>query len=159
NPGAPVVENDSGTDATLTINTTGSNTFAGTFQDTGAKLAVTKTGSGTLILSGTHSNSGSITISAGTLQLGRGGASGAFQNNQEIVNNANLTISRNDAADNAFSLSNPISGTGAVHINGPGTTVMGGNYSYSGNTNVNNGVLLANGSLNTAGNVFVNASA
>lgn len=70
--GAGTVENAGGANArTLTVggdNT--STTFSGTLQDGGAfNLGLTKTGNGALTLSGANVNTGSITVSAGTLNL------------------------------------------------------------------------------------------
>ena len=73
NPGTAAVENGGTTLATLTV--AGTSTFAGVLQDgTGdGALALYKTGPGTLVLSGSNSFSGAVTINAGNLQLGMPG--------------------------------------------------------------------------------------
>jgi fibronectin-binding autotransporter adhesin len=77
-PGTPVVENANSTAATLTINNTGANTFAGVIQDGGGggALSLIKNGAGTLTLSGSLANtySGATTVTGGTLTLAAGGA-------------------------------------------------------------------------------------
>jgi autotransporter-associated beta strand protein len=60
--------------ANLTINQTGSTTFAGNLTNgatAGVLLSLTKSGGGTLTLSGTNNYSGATTINAGTLQFAR----------------------------------------------------------------------------------------
>jgi fibronectin-binding autotransporter adhesin len=70
-PGSPIVENGGATAATLTINTAGNDTYAGTLQNGGAgALAVTKTGTGKLTLTGTNTYTGTTTINGGTIEAG-----------------------------------------------------------------------------------------
>lgn len=61
-------------DSTLTLNiSTGTNTFAGTIGGTGTnenRIGLTKTGNGTLVLTGTNTYTGTTTISGGTLSVG-----------------------------------------------------------------------------------------
>ena len=49
-------------------------TFSGTLQNGAGTLALTKSGTGTLTLSGTNTYSGATTVSAGTLRAGSGSA-------------------------------------------------------------------------------------
>jgi fibronectin-binding autotransporter adhesin len=71
-PGAPVVENGGGANATLTIGNATANTYAGTMQDgSSGKLAVEFAGSAPFVLAGAATYSGATTLSGvGGLQLG-----------------------------------------------------------------------------------------
>lgn len=85
-PGAPVVENASATHATLTVNTNGSSTYAGTLQDGagGGTLALAKAGLGALTLSGSNSHTGGTVVNQGMLVAGSNsalGSGGATVNN------------------------------------------------------------------------------
>lgn len=73
--GTPVIENSNATNATLTVNTANTDTYAGVLQDgTAGTLALTKSGTGSLTLSGTNTYTGTTTVSAGTLQISGGSA-------------------------------------------------------------------------------------
>ena len=111
-----------------------------------------KIGPGTTILTGNNSYGGGTTINAGTLQLGDGGTSGSITGN--VVDNGIFAINRSDT----FTFGNVISGTGGFQQNGPGTTVLTGNNTYTGATAVNVGALVVNGSIANSA-VTVNAGA
>ncbi len=104
--------------------------------------AVTGTGSlnqvgvGTTILTGTDTYSGGTTISAGILQVGNGGTSGALGAGP-ITDNASLTI---DLSTNT-TLVGAIGGTGAFFQIGAGVTTLTGADSYSGPTTISAGTL------------------
>ncbi len=95
-------------DTTLEVDNTDSATQRGTISESGGSYAITKTGSGTLNLTGANSYSGGTTINAGTLEasndsaLGTGGltidASGTLE-----VNTTGLTVS-------------DLSGAGAINL-------------------------------------------
>jgi autotransporter-associated beta strand protein len=70
--GAGVVENESATSATLTLNNTGTQTFSGLLRNgtQAGVLSLTKDGLGTQILSGASTYTGSTTLNAGTLKFG-----------------------------------------------------------------------------------------
>lgn len=106
----------------LTLDQPTNTTYAGTFSGTGALL---KTGAGTLILTGDSPLTGTTTIADGTLQLGDGGTSGSLAG--PIVNNAILSIYRSDN----FTISNTITGSGALLLSGTGTVTFAGGYSGS----------------------------
>jgi fibronectin-binding autotransporter adhesin len=77
--GSPVVENASATPATLTFNiAANTSTYPGVLQDGpgGGALSLTKTGAGTLTLSGTNSLAGATTVMAGTLTTAGSGTIG-----------------------------------------------------------------------------------
>ena len=78
---------------------------------------------------------GGTTISAGAIQLGDGGTSGSIIGN--VTNNGTLIFNRSDTV----TFDGVISGTGNVAQLGTGTTVLLGDNTYSGSTEINAGVL------------------
>jgi autotransporter-associated beta strand protein len=101
--------------------------------------AITKSGQGTLILTGDNTYIGGATINGGTLQVGNGGATGNITGNSAaILNNGTLIINR----ANGFGLGNAISGTGALVQAGAGTTTVSGVNTFTGGTTINAGALL-----------------
>jgi autotransporter-associated beta strand protein len=102
---------------------------------------LTKTGSGTVTLSGANIYSGGTTITAGTLQLGSGSNSGSLTGN--ITDNATLVTDRSDT----YAFAGSISGSGGFEQLGSGTTVFTASNNYSGGTTISAGILqLGNGS-------------
>ena len=141
------------TSGTSTYGTTGVNVLAGTIGGTTAagvaanNLALTKTGTGTLVLGGNNTYTGATTISAGTLEIGAGGRLGAGSYAGNISNNGTLIYS----GTNAQTLSGIISGNGALTQNNTSTLTLdpgAGQSSSVGNFSVKNGaVLLKSGTL------------
>ncbi|MBU6303342.1 MAG: autotransporter-associated beta strand repeat-containing protein [Verrucomicrobia bacterium] len=98
------------------VNSTGLNSFSGTLSDGTGSLSVTKTGSGTQILTAAQNYTGATTINAGTLQLGvanalPGGASASI-----------VTIAGNNTGTNVGAVTT----TGSDRVLAPGTLDMGG---------------------------------
>lgn len=115
--------------------------------------AVVKVGAGTLTLTGNNTYTGGTTISGGALQLGAGTASGSVQGNIAIGSGASLIVNRSDD----ITLSNALSGDGALAQSGPGTTTIGTANTYTGGTTLNAGglTITAAGALGT-GAVTIN---
>jgi autotransporter-associated beta strand protein len=138
------LQGDSGIGAsnvTYTIGGANANTeFSGFIADGSiGTVALTKTGTGALILTGANTYSGGTTVSAGTLQLGDGlTSSGSVAGG--ITNNSVLVF----ANSLAETFSNNISGTGALGKTGAGTLTILVASSYSGGTTISNGMLLVN---------------
>ncbi len=107
----------------------------------------------TLILTGNNSYGGPTTISAGTLQVGVGGATGTLGSG-DVVNNGALVFNRSGE----LTVANSISGTGSLTKQGTGTVTLTGNNSYNGGTTITAGTL--KGTINSIrGDVLVNAGA
>ncbi|SIT49909.1 Outer membrane autotransporter barrel domain protein (fragment) [Paraburkholderia piptadeniae] len=127
--------------------------------DIGGSGSLTKMGAGTTILTGTNTYVGGTTVSAGTLQLGNGGASGSVSG--DIRDNATLTFDRSDQ----FALAGAVFGTGRVIQQGSGTTILNANNTYLGTTTVNAGTLAvgdaahSSAALSGGGNTIVRAGA
>jgi autotransporter-associated beta strand protein len=105
-------------------------------------VSLTKSGVGTWALSGTNTYTGTTTISAGTLQIGSGGASGSISNSIAISNSGTLAFNRSDD----YTYGGVISGSGAVAKSGAGTLTLSGTNNYTGATAVSTGTLLVTGS-------------
>ena len=97
---------------------------------------LTKTGAGTMVLSGNNTYSGVTTISAGTLQVGNGGTSGALGSGA-VVNNGALVFNRSDS----LSLGSAVSGSGSLRKLGANTLTLTGNHTFSGSTTIEAGTL------------------
>jgi YVTN family beta-propeller protein/autotransporter-associated beta strand protein len=121
-----------------TIDTNGFNaTFSGNIINSGSLI---KMGAGTLILLGNNTYTGGTTISAGTLQLGNGGAIGSILGN--VTNNGTLAFNRSDTV----TFAGLISGSGNLSQIGSGTTILTAENTYTGGTTISAGALqLGNG--------------
>ena len=103
---------------------------------------LTKYGTGTLVLTGNNAYNGPTTITAGTLQVGSGGATGQLGSG-EVTNNTALAFNLNLSSDYAPPA---ISGPGTVTVNdvssGAGLD-LNANSSYTGQTYLNGGRVAA----------------
>ncbi|HEY4201336.1 MAG TPA: autotransporter-associated beta strand repeat-containing protein [Devosiaceae bacterium] len=125
----------------LVIDRSDTVTLDGTVSGSGS---LSQIGAGTTTLTGTNTYAGGTTISAGTLQLGDGGTSGSLMGN--VADNGTLAFDRSDAV----TFSGLISGSGAVHQLGSGTTILMAANSYLGTTDVDAGTLLVDGNQSAA---------
>ena len=92
-------------------------------------------GTGTTILTGANSFSGGTTISAGTLQIGNGGATGSIIG--DVVDNGTLAVDHSDSVV----LNGAISGTGSVSQIGTGTAILSGADTFNGGATISAGTL------------------
>lgn len=120
---------------------------------------IVKAGTGTLVLTGTNSYTGTTNITTGTVQIGNGGTAGSIGTGAvTIASGANLAINLTGTGASAFTLANAISGTGSILQSGTGTTILSGNSaSFGGNTNVTTGALVA-ANANALGNSTANVT-
>ncbi|WP_159566667.1 autotransporter-associated beta strand repeat-containing protein [Budvicia diplopodorum] len=119
--------------ATLTTNNTTDNTISGVISGSGN---LTKTGSGTLILTNKNTFSGITTIDSGTLQLGNGGDYGSVMG--DISDNGVLIF--NHGSNQLYDA--VISGSGDVIQQGTGKLALNKSQTYTGTTSVNSGGLV-----------------
>jgi fibronectin-binding autotransporter adhesin len=96
-----------------------------------------KEGPGKMVLTAVNTFTGPTTINNGTLQLGDGTVSGSLASTA-ITNNAALVL--NPGPTN-MTLPGVISGTGTVTKIGPNAATFSGANSYTGDTNINAGIL------------------
>ncbi|EKF61571.1 hypothetical protein QWE_00165 [Agrobacterium albertimagni AOL15] len=99
---------------------------------------LTKSGTGTLVITGLVDISGATSVSSGTLQIGDGGTSGEVLGT--IINNGTLIFNRSDQ----YTVSSQITGTGSITFMGGGSAELTG--AYSGSTVVTDGRLALTGS-------------
>ncbi len=101
--GSPIIENGVAGTNTLTVNNSTSDTYAGVLQNGSAgTLAITKSGTGSLALSGNNTYSGTTTLSAGTLDINSATAlgTGTFTISGGTIDNTSagaITLSNNNA--------------------------------------------------------------
>jgi autotransporter-associated beta strand protein len=128
---------------TLTFQGNGNHGLIGVIGNGSATTVnITKSGSGTMTLTGGNTYAGTTTITSGTLQVGNGGATGTLGLGNTL-NNASLAFNRPNAVSYGFN----ISGSGSVTKLGAGPLTLGGSNTYSGSTIVSAGTLNLGGPL------------
>ncbi|WP_424630389.1 autotransporter domain-containing protein [Bradyrhizobium sp. SYSU BS000235] len=162
-----------------TIDTNGNTlTLSGVISDAGGSPgALTKAGTGTLILSGVNTYSGGTTINAGTLQIAGAGTLGSIsaattvaggtldlggttqtQNGGVTLTSGSIThgvLASSGLFDvRAGSIDAILAGSGALEKNGTGTVTLSGDNAYTGGTTINDGTL----QLASAGTLGANSS-
>ena len=123
----------------LAVNTAAGYTFTSS-SGLGAlagQSALTKSGSGTLVIDLTNNMTGPVKISGGKLQIGNGDSFGSLGSGP-VTNNATLSLNRSDTVLN---VGNTIHGSGALSIDGGGAVTISGNSDYSGSTLINAGIV------------------
>jgi len=119
--------------AAVNFDYNGTVTYGGDISGTGS---VTKSGTSTLILTGSNNYGGGTTIAHGVLQIGNGGTAGSITGNVAITNGS-LVFDRSDNVN----FGGVISGAGDVEQNGSGVLTLSGTNTYGGGTTVNSGGL------------------
>nr|WP_256593072.1 autotransporter-associated beta strand repeat-containing protein [Pseudomonas sp. 2822-15] len=112
-------------------------TLNGSLSGNGSLL---KKGAATLTLKGANTYSGGTTLNGGTTTGDTNSLQGA------IANNAALTFEQ--GTDGTYT--GNLTGAGVLNKTGSGALLLSGDNTFTGNTNVNAGSLLVNGSLNSA---------
>jgi autotransporter-associated beta strand protein len=125
-------------------------TQSGAISESGGARPLEKTGTGTLILTGANSYSGTTTISAGTLQIGAGGTQGSLGTGN-VVNNGTLAFNRSDT----ISVTGAISGSGQVTKTGAGALFFYGANSFTGPLTVSAGEVSLSGGVALADSAAV----
>jgi autotransporter-associated beta strand protein len=129
-------------------------TFATGLQGAGG---LSKSGVGTLTLTGTNTLSGALQVDAGTLQVGAGGTVGSVSANAVVGSGATLRFNRSDDV----TYSGAVSGAGSVAQSGEGTLGLAGANTFSGGLSLNSGTLLlaSAGAASNAGTIKFNGGA
>ncbi|MEJ1972491.1 MAG: autotransporter-associated beta strand repeat-containing protein [Lacunisphaera sp.] len=115
------------------VNATG--TISGVIDDGNLGNKLEKVGSGTLVLSGNNTYTGTTKISDGTLQVGAGGTTGSVTGN--ITDETALVFNRSDV----LAYAGNISGSGTLTQNGTGTLILTGTNAPAGGTTIAIGTL------------------
>jgi len=104
---------------------------------------------------GDVTNTGGLTINTGVVRIGNGGTTGSYTGDTTVASGATLAFARSDD----YTHGGTISGAGGVSKTAAGTATVTGSNSYSGNTALFTGVLVADhaNALGT-GNIVFNAA-
>ena len=131
--GAGTVTNASASALSVTVGSNGGNaTFSGVIQNTGGALSLTKTGAGTLTLTGNNSYSGTTTVSQGVLNI---------QSNTAL---GNVTAGTTVASGAALEVQGGITvGTESLSLNGTGIGGNGALRNVSDNNSISGAITLA----------------
>jgi fibronectin-binding autotransporter adhesin len=144
--------------AELVVRVNGSSdqlTIGSIVQNNSAASAFTKSGAGTLVLTGLNTYTGATAINSGTLMIGGAGRLGGGAYAGAIANNG--TFAYNSSA--AQTLSGNISGIGSVVKNGTSTLTLSGANTYSGGTSVGAGTLVFANSFAMSGSNSITVAA
>jgi autotransporter-associated beta strand protein len=125
----------------------------------GASAGLTKSGAGTLILTGNNTYTGATTITAGTLQIGANGTSGALSITSTLTNNGTLVFNRSNAITQGMDFANVIAGSGNIIKNGAGNLTLNGTNTFTGQLTIAEGAVIVS-TLNNSGaaGVFGNST-
>ncbi len=145
--GSPVIFSDSGANTGIVITGSGvspasvlftNNTAAYSFSGgaISGTASVTLSGTGLVTFSNSNTYTGGTTISAGTLQVGSGGATGT-PGSGAVADNGALVFNLSGPA----TFGGAISGVGSLAQAGTGSLILSGSNTYSGGTTISSGTL------------------
>lgn len=166
-----ITNSASATTSTLTVGTgaIGTTTFSGVIQNGGGTVALTKVGTGTLILSGANTYTGVTSINEGTLRLDSAGALGTVGTISFVGGTLQFTSSNTTDYSSRFSnaagqqyrldtnsqsvtlASNLTSVGGSLNKINAGTLTLSGANEFTGGVTITNGRLVLN-NANALGN-------
>ncbi|WP_158235688.1 S-layer family protein [Limnohabitans sp. G3-2] len=135
-----------------TFSVTDTLTVSAPLVDQTVTSALTKTGSGTLSLSGANAYTGATTVSAGTLRVDGTGTLGGGSYAGNISNSSALVFN----TSNDQSLSGVLSGTGTLTQSGSGKLTLSGINTYTGATTIGGGTLVIGGSGSLGSGTYSN---
>jgi len=137
----------SGANRSITVTNAGATLTVGGIAQDASTRNFTKLGTGTLVLGGSSTYTGTTTITAGTLQLGSGGTTGSLSTSSAITDNGDFTVNRSNAVLQGTDFSGAaITGSGSFTQAGSGTTTLTATNTYTGATTISGGTLqLGNG--------------
>ncbi len=136
-----LVDSDGAGSATPTIDVVTSGHTATVNANIAGNAGFTKSGAGNLVLGANNAYTGGTRITGGVLQIGSSGTTGSLGSGA-VANGGSLVFNRS----NNFNVANGISGTGTLAKRGGGTMTLLGINNYSGDTAVENGTLVVDGS-------------
>ncbi len=127
---------------TFNVTNTADTIFSGVLRQLGGTAGLTKTGPGKLILTNANTYTGTTTISAGILQLGNGGTTGALSTSGILTNNANFTVNQSDTVEQGVDFNTAaITGSGSLTHAGAGKLILTVSNIFTGGTTVDSGIL------------------
>ena len=137
------------TPASVTVDSTGNYTIAGS--PIAGVATVLKSGTGTLTLLNSNAYTGITTIAAGTLQVGNGGTLGSLPVGGAVNDYSSLVFKRSDTT----TFNGVVNGLGSVTVAGSGTLMILNTQNHYGGTTINSGstVQLGNGPLADTGSL------
>ncbi len=142
-----VIENSDSDVASIEVyvNQNTTNVFAGSIKvgQGYGEVALTKSGGGTLVLSGKNESAVATTVAGGTLQVGNEFGNGSIVGN--IVNNATLKFQTTLSQ----TYDGVISGSGSLIKSGTGTLILTAVHSFTGETTISQGTLQIGDGLTT----------
>ncbi|MBU6308327.1 MAG: DNRLRE domain-containing protein [Planctomycetes bacterium] len=125
-------------------------TFTGSGRITGAGL-LEKTGTGLAVLATDNDFTGGTTVSAGTLQLGDGGATGSLAGRIAVASGATLAFNRTGSV----TMTGAVTGSGAIVKAGAGRVALSAPIAFAGPVSVAAGTLVLGSGSSGVGGVTV----